>query len=502
MTNSPSGLQTLHDIDRAIAKARGAVNEVSVLPTRASDALAAVRRKQAEAYAQIAKDRLDLIEEGGGGTLGYVDRQAEKLLAAHAEEETRIAARIEDSLAAIESLETERRAAETQVLSAVTAYDKAAALAEAKILKDADYQAKIETVATLEATVARAEQKLTLAREDETEKGQPYRKDAFFAYLQNRDYGTKSAKGWFLTKALDHWVARICGYRQAAENYRRLTAIPVRLASHVENLEVQTLDAQTALQTLEHDMLREEGVTAAHEASLAAQDALEAIDAKTELAEKSHHDLRSEQTRITTGESGPYRDAIAVLSETLTRKDLPSLRRIAAQTQTRDDDAAIEDLRELEDTAEDLRGDQLEAKTLVKKYQKTLSELEAVRRRFKSKRFDAPSSVFDSGDLLGALLGQVVTGVLSGDDFWRQLQRAQKTVRRYSDTDFGGVDWTEGLRLPTSTGGSWGGGGGRAQRSRTSIPRSPRQSLPRSRPSRSRSSGGSSGGGFRTGGGF
>lgn len=504
MSKHPTGLQTLHDIDRAIGKARHAVSEVSGLPARASEALLSVQRKQAAAYTQIAKDRLDLLEDGGGGSLGAIDKQAEILLAAHADENALLSARVDESLAALEELEAERRAAEETVLSAVTAYDQAAALAEAKILDDPAYKAQLDVVESAEATAVRAEEKWITAQDDVTEKGQPYRRDPFFTYLQNRRYGTKNAKGWMLTKILDHWVARLCNYRQSAENYRRLHAIPKRLESHVKRLNVQVLEAQTALQSLEHDILYKDGVTALLEASMAAQVRLDQIDSNIETAEQDCEALRARHMQLITGESGPYQKALALLSKALSRKSLPSLNRIAAQTQTRDDDLAIESLRELEETAEDLKDDRVEAKQLVKSYQRRLKELETVRRRFKKNRYDAPSSVFENGGMLGALLGQVLVGALAGDDFWRQLERAQRTVRRYSDEDFGGGDWTGGLRLPrsTSTGGSWGG----TSRRRTSIPRRPRQTLPRvniprSRPRRS-SGAGRRPGGFRTGGGF
>ena len=166
--------------------------------------------------------------------------------------------------------------------------------------------------------------------------------------------------------------------------------------------------------------------------------------------------------------------------------------RLASQTQTREDDDAISDLRKLSREATDLADDQVSAREILKKHQKTLKELENVRQRFKSRRYDAPSSVFDREDILSVLLRQVVSGVLSGDDFWRQIQRAQRTARRYSDYDFGGGDWTEGLRLPRS---NRPGGWGTTTRRRTSIPRQPRQSLPRSTSNRRK-------GGFRTGGGF
>jgi hypothetical protein len=502
-----TGLKTLHEIDAAISRARKAVGEASEIPARISDALVDVQRKQAAAYEQIAADRLGLIEAGAGGELGYVDRQAEKLLAAHADQEAQLRKKVTASVSEIEQLESKRRTQEKAVQKTVDAYDKAAADAELKILKDPIYMTQLQAVESAEAILSRASEKLELAREDEAEKGAPYRNDVFFSYLQKRGFGTSHAKGWFLTKILDRWVASLCGYQQAAENYHRLTAIPVRLERHIERLDVKAENEQLKLQTLEDEILRRDGVTAKHEASLDAQKKLEEIDAKLETAEEAHQALRQEQTRLTSGDTGPHKDAVKMLSDALQRKDLPSLRRLAAQTRTRDDDKAIEDLRGLARSARDLKDDQGEAKVLLEKYQRTLKDLEKVRRRFKSRRYDAPSSIFEREDLIGALLGQVLRGMLSGDDLWRQIQRAQRTMRRYSDNDFGGIDWTEGLRLPrqsrrrsggifSGSGGGWGnvGRSTRPARRRTSIPRAPRKSLPRISKRRS--------GGFRTGGGF
>ncbi len=491
----PSGLQTLHDIDKAIAKARRAVTEASALPKRAANALAETERQRAAAYAQIAKDRIALIETGEGGELGYVDRQAEKLLKAHEDEEARLSETIEASLSLVTELEAKRRTQEGGVARAVDAYDKAVSAAEEKVLTDPAYKAAVKATEDLAAMAERAEEKLAVARQDEVTKGEPYLADPFFSYLQARGYGTNDAKGWFVTKLLDRWVAGICNYRQAAENYRRLTAIPVRLAAHVGHLEHKAALKDAALQQLEHDILRREGVNDLQDASITAQAALEAIDGELGAAERAYQTLREEHTALTSGQAGPYREAIALLSKTLTRQDVPSLRRLASQTQTRSDDKAIEDLRELSRTADHLRDDQSEAVRLVQKYQRTLTDLERVRRRFKKRRYDAPSSDFGKGTFLTALLGQVVAGALSGDDLWKQLERAQRTLKRYSDNDFGGIDWSEGFRLPQSSG----KGRKRSSSRRSSIPRAPRRSIPRA-PRRSSSR--KSGGGFRTGGGF
>lgn len=488
-----SGLQTLHEIDTAISKARKSVSKASEYPKRTADAMVDIRRKQTLAYDQIAKERLDLIDDGDGGDLGYVDRKAEKLLSAHSKEQAKAASRLDKAVAKIEKLEAERRAAEKDVQNAVDAYDKAAALAEKEILGDMAYMAALDRVEQAESTVIRAAEKLEMARQDETEKGTPYRNDPFFSYLQSRHYGTREAKGWFLTKWLDGRVASLIGYRKAAENYQRLRAIPQRLENHVKSLEDNVETTRDSLEKLEADMLESKGVTALHKASLKSQEKLDKIDEKIAGAEREYGEQRDLHHQYTTGEKGPYREAVEILSEALKRVKYRDLRRLAAQTTSRDDDHAIEDIIDMARAADELEDDQKEAKSLLRKYERTLKELEEIRRRFKSRRYDAPSSVFDN-DLLGALLIRVLAGALDGNSLWRQIERAQRTVRRYSDNDFGGIDWTEGLRLPRTSRSR------RSPRIRTSIPRMPRTRLPRM-PKIPRSSGGRSGG-FRTGGGF
>lgn len=538
-----AGIKILHELDKAITRARKAVGEATDLSAKASDAVAQIQRERAGALGQIADDRLDLIGDGRGGDLGYVDRQAEKLLKAHAAELSKMTAQTAKGEAKITKLEAERRKQEALAAKAVDAYDRQAAMAEAKLIIDPDYQAQLEQVAALESTVVRAEEKLELAQEDEAEKGKPYREDRHFSYLAERGYGTKNHKGWFLTHLLDGWIARRSGYRKAAENYRRLTAIPARLANHVEDLEVRVLKAQAALQKLEADWLTKQGVTARREASLAAQKKLDAIDAKINAAEAAHEALLADQAALIRGETGPYKEASALLADTFSRQTKTTLRRIAAQTQTPEDDAAVARLDALSEAEMDLTKDRREAEKLLSSYQRTLRDLSDVRQNFKGRRYDAPSSSFKRADAIRSVIKAVLSGRRTGKDLWKQITRNQRTNKRYSDSDFGGIDWNEGLRLPRNSGG-WGGnfplpmpaprrrrrnsgvrwedilggmgggnrggvfggtggwgGSGRSPRRRsriprTRIPRMPRTSLPKL------PRGGGGGGGFRTGGGF
>ena len=501
----PSGLKTLHQIDAAIVQARANVSEASKLPGRVSAALADINRKRAKAYGHIAKVRLEDLDDGDApGDLGYVDRQAVKLLAAHEEEEARIGARIDDSLAVIAKIEADRRMQEKKVAAAIDAYDKTAQACQKKLIANPDYIALLTAVDTAEATTVRARAKQELAERETEEKGAPYRADKYFQYLQNRRYGTKAAKGWFLTKMLDGWIARRGGYRDAAVNYQKLLDIPVRLAAHVERLEAAEESARLALAAAEETALTESGAAALKDASLSEQAKLDAIDSDLEGREAEHQELRSRQSAVSGGDSVSYRKALDLLVSTLERKDLPSLQRLAAQTISRDDDQAVQNLAALADNARDLQKDQAKAQTLLKKYQKSLAEMEKLRRRFKSKRYDAPSSDFPGNGLIAALLGQAIAGLLDGDDIWEQIKRAQRTVRRRTDGDFGGVDWGEAMRLPRTSGGwgrssgGWGGGG----RPRRSSRRSPQIRIPRTRMPKIKFPSGGGGGGFRTGGGF
>ncbi len=531
-----TGLSILHQLDSVISKARARASEAADLSTRAGDALLDLQRKQASAFEQIARGRLQGLDDGETeGDLGYADRQAAKLLEAHDLALKRAQTDVTKSQKTIETLENDRRTQEALTAKAIDAYDKAAAKAEADLLKDAAYNRQLDEVERLESTVSRAEEKLAMAQADEKTKGEPYRQDPFFSYLQKRGYGTGDAKGWFLTKWLDGGVARLAGYRQAAENYRRLTAIPVRLHNHVKALQGDVMGAQNTLQKFEADWLVSQGVSAKHEASLKAQKSLDATDAKIAASENSHDALISAHAALAAGDTGPYKDAIALLSDVLSRQNISKLRRLASQTRTREDDAAVEALRELSGAQDDLTADQREAKNLLVKYQKTLSALQSVRQNFKARRFDAPSSSFKRADLITALMTQVLAGERAAKDLWTQISRNQRTNKRYSDTDFGGVDWTEGLRLPRQTrgygrrnsgvdigdvfgvlegiartSGGWSGSGrsggwgsSTPTRRRTSIPRRPRQSLPKVRlPKSGGFGGGRRRGGFKTGGGF
>ena len=416
------GIDILHALDRQIAKSRAEVKKASQLPERAAGALLDLRRRQTEAYEQIASDRLDLIFEGGdGGELGYADRQARRLLDTHESSETEAEGKLDAITGELEALEAKRRAAEKDVSRAVTAYDKAVANAELELLEEPSYRAKVAEIEALRSQIERAGAKLEVARADREEKGAAYEADPLFRYLRDRNYGTKAAKGGFLTKFLDGLVARHIGYRRAGNTYRRLLEIPERL---------------------------------------------EDIDAEIARTEDAHEAARTLVAALQSGEAGPKREAIKLLTKVLTTQSRTELRHLAAQTPTLDDDRAVEELRDLAKLEASLEEDHREAVAIARRYETSLHELEHVRRRFKSRRFESPNSAFKRADLLLSLIRETSSGAETGKGLWKQIVRHQRTVQRYSDPGFGGVVWDDALGLPRSPR----YGGGRMPRRRVGGP--------------------------------
>ena len=183
-----------------------------------------------------------------------------------------------------------------------------------------------------EAVVDRAERKRELAAEDEAEKGAPYRNDKLFWYLWERQYGTKDYRGGSIARMLDGWVARLCDYRDAALNYKRLTEIPIRLAGHVANLEDKAESERAALEALEEKALKREGADELREASISGQSRLDELDARITATEEAHMAALDAQAETAGASDGAYQKALQVLTETLQDEDFSDLRWLASQT--------------------------------------------------------------------------------------------------------------------------------------------------------------------------
>lgn len=491
-----SGRETLHRIDAAIAEARRLTAEAGNAAAETSRTAAALDARELDTFRALAALRIDLLKSDAiEASLGSTDVRARDLLSQQ-DAHVAAAARARDEAAAkVERLESDRRAAEEAHDEAARRHDEASVETRRRIEKDPVYVGLADALENADSVAKRAEQKLEIAREDRTKKGAAYEADPLFVYLKNRRYGTRDYRAFPLFAMGDAWVAGLIKYREARLNYDRLLEIPDRLGEHLEAVKQLAAVKAAEIEAFERAALERDGVNALRDAAAAAAKRIEVIDAAIDAAETTQKAAAAAYTEAAAGASGPAGEARRLLAEALGQRSIPDLKVLAAETATRDDDRLVDELVRLRRERMEYEEAKRTNATAAQRRARSAEQLEDLRRRFKQARYDSPYSEFPGGNIIGAILGEVIAEALDLDDAWKKIARSQRTRRRDWDDDFGGADWRGGLGYPK--GGNWGetisgrpGSPLGRPPSAPHIPRAPRM------PS------GSGGGGFKTGGGF
>jgi len=500
-----SGRDALHQIDASIADARARLMKASDAAASDTHTLAEIDQREIAVFHALAEVRLIHLREDGanGGGLGQIDRKAAGLIAEHERAVADMAAAREAASDELERLETARRNAETDVEAAMARHEEAAAATRARLEKDDLWLASARDVENLGAIAARAEQKLAVAREDRAKKGAAYEADPLFQYLRERRFATRDYKAFPLFAMLDNWVASLIGYRDHRMNYERLLEIPERISEHVDRLKSEMDAAREMLERMEREGLERDGAGKLRDAVRAARELVETLDKQIEIAEKHRRELADRHAAAAAGKAGPLADARALVANALADISVPDLKLLAAETASPEDDRLIDALVRTRRERMEFEEARRNAVSSLDQLGRRLTDLEDVRRRFKSARFDSPYSEFSGRDVLALLVAEFLGGALSRDDLWRRIERGHRTRRRDWDNDLGGDEWRGRFGLPDNWGGrngDWSGGtwGGDLPRSGPQKPRAPRPP----RIPRLPSGGGRRGGGFKTGGGF
>lgn len=493
-----SGRDALHRIDEAIAEARRLTAEASGAAAETSRTAAALDARELDTFRALAALRIDLLKSDAvESSLGPADRRARELIAGQ-EEHIAAAQNARDTAAAkLEALERDRRAAEDSHDIAVRRHDEAAAQTRQRIEKDAAYQQLADALENADAVTKRAEQKLELAREDRTKKGAAYEADPLFIYLKRRAYGTRDYRAFPLFAIGDAWIAGLINYRDARLNYDRLLEIPERLSEHLDGVKQLAARKAQEIEAFERAALERDGVNALRDAAAAAAKHIDDIDAAIAAAEADHKTCAAAFADAASGASGPAGEARDLLVDALGKRPIPDLKVLAAETATREDDRLVDELIRLRRERLEYEESKRTSARAAQRRARSADQLEDLRRRFKQARYDSPYSEFPGGNIIGAILGEVIAEALDLDDAWGRIARSQRTRRRDWDDDFGGADWRGGLGYPR--GGNWPGGDWGGSRPGSPLGRPP--SVPHI-PRPPRLPGGFGGGGFKTGGGF
>ncbi len=504
MSKRVTGREALRYIDQMTRDVRSVTAQLSEQVAASTRELAGHRRQEAEILQQLARYRLSSLNEHETvGSLGAIDKKAAALLESHENLYAQQVQVVEELANELSTLEDQREQHAGVTDEAQGKFDQAVAQTQTRLIASKAYQAQLSDAEQAIDIAEQAERKVELAQTDRKEKGIPYEQDQLFSYLWARKFGTPDYSRRGLSKMLDNWVARLCGYDKARRNYYMLLEIPKRLAEHHQQV-VATAEASTVtLRQMEENALNDDGVVKLRIAAQEAEQVLIKLDTQIATTEQRHLDGVAEQGEIARGENRYYRDALNMLVNALRQRSLHELRLLSLETPLPEDDILIDDLREHELARDGLAAHLREEQGLVTKQHRSLKEVEELRRQFKLSRYDSIYSEFKNWDRLAILLQEMLRGGTRRESIWKHLQRAHRMRRREADFDFGGLVWSSGRGLPDPfrngpIGGSWGGGnwGGGSRRGsrRRSRPRPPR--FPSSRGGRR------GGGGFKTGGGF
>ncbi|MEM8770395.1 MAG: hypothetical protein AAGD92_01985 [Pseudomonadota bacterium] len=495
-----SGRDILHRIDGAIAKARASYGDANGAAAERASRMAVIERAEADAYSRIASIRIDHLKTDElTRSLGRIDEQALKLIETHEDHIDALAVQLVEARGVIERLEGERRKGEEALEKALADHDRAVGKTNERLEKDEEYQRRAQALEQANAVAERAEAKLELARNDREEKGAPYEADPLFSYLWKRKFGTKEYKAFFLFAALDRWVAGLIKYRDARLNYARLLELPDRLEEHADRVEAAAEEIEVSIEAYEREALERDGVGKLRDKAKTARGELEKTDAAIADAEAHHQKIAAEHAAAASGRSGPLHDARGLMSKALADRSIPDLKVLAAETLTLEDDRLVDELIRLRREKMEIEESARSVAQNLGEQEGILRELETLRRKFKSARYDSPYSEFPDRSVIGVVLSELLRGAMREDEAWRRVRKAQRRRKRDWSDDFGGPEWRDGFGLPKNNR-TWGNRSSGAPKVRfPRAPRAPRRPRaprpPRIRTPRSR-------GGFKTGGGF
>ena len=495
-----SGRDTLNELNSTLKTARRELERLDRELQASSITVASNQQQQTQALKRMAATRLDAMRQGQViDRLDSADHKVRETLEQRQDAIVTLNEQTAQARAALQALEERRDTLHDEVDSAAQQLAEQEAEVQSMLETDARFQAQLDATQKADAIAVSAAEKAEIVAEDRREKGVPYENDSLFMYLWNRGYGTSEYRANPLARLLDAWVARLCKYHDARPNYWMLREIPQRLQEHANSKRNDAEQEIEKLQAIEEEAARAGGVQETRSALENAEQLQDEIDEQIASAEASLRELEVQQSRFAAGDDRYLAECLSLFAETLERRDVSDLTRLARATMTTEDDAIVDDIRALRRDDAALRDELDNNRSRHREHLKRVQELEQVRQRFKKNRYDDLRSEFDKGEVITSMIREVLGGAIRGGALWnvlRQYQRYRDVGGAWPDFGSGGIA-RPGRRTPARRPSTWHWPGRNQSNSRGGfkLPRAPRApSAPRNKRSRSR-------GGFRTGGG-
>jgi hypothetical protein len=443
-----SGRDALHRLDTLTSGARLEFDSAAKAADGHSRRRADLARMKSEFYRELAAMRLDVIKAGDVAKLNEAERQATKLLADHEVFIANIGGEVEKAASALAEVEARRRAGEAEADAALETYEKLTEETEKEVQADPAYIALKDGFENAKSVTARSVQKLELAKGDRETKSKPYEADPLFKYLWDRKFRTTEYRGGGMTRALDNWVAKLCGYDNAYMNYARLTELPDRIAEHLARMRLEEIEAEAAIERFEAQRLEEKGAGKLAAALDAAKDRLKMLDGELDAAEARHGDLRMQQEKAASGDAGPQEQARRVIEAGFAKASFPDLKVLAAETTTLDDDRIVDALIKLRTEELQMEVNWRNVEALPARRRVSTDTLEQVRRRFKESGLDSPYVMLLRGAFEAAVEAYGRGPKPDGDMLWRAITATVQQAPQQDDSYFGGRRRGRSVGLP------------------------------------------------------
>ncbi|MCA8941038.1 MAG: hypothetical protein KDB80_00645, partial [Planctomycetes bacterium] len=287
---------------------------------------ARLRAAETRVIARLAKVRLDeLAGKRVANDLDAADREALNHLDRHAESLQELVEEVRRTSARQADLETEHAAL-------VAARDKAHAEHEVvleqvmgRLGEDDEYVEQAASVEQATDVAAHAAEKAQLAEADRDAKRKPYEADKLFRYLWRRRYRFPEYEALAPIRALDGWVAELCGYDRAHRDFGMLLEIPRRLREHALDLATRAEVEARELERLEQAALAAAGVDRLAENVRRAQEGVDRIVATIEDVEHRRAELEQERITFAKGADRHTQRALTALAEQFERDSIREL---------------------------------------------------------------------------------------------------------------------------------------------------------------------------------
>ena len=457
-----SGRDNLQLINQHLQQAQTAQEEAGKRLSELQRQLNALRQETGERYRELARLRLDhlqisqlvsRLDESDQAIL----KQLEKLKKARQD----LQEQIKTSISRKQQLEEQRKELADQRDEAGEAVQRQVETTRTRLTETDAYRQQQERAQQAAAVAKRSDEKASQTEKDQLEKGKPYEADSLFMYLWKRRYLTPDYQAGWLSRRLDNWVAKHIDFQRNRATYHMLQELPRRLRVHA-TLAQQTaqLEAQ-ALQTMERQAAEADGLANLQIRAQDAEKQLKHHDAQIEAEEMRYRQLLQQQTGFNEGSDPLSKQVIELQMAALQREEFSELLRKAHATPRPEDDVIVAQLQQIQQQQSRIGAEIQSINQFLQQQHRNMAELEELRRRYRQNGYDASNSSFPGDFALGALLGQLLGGLMNSDTVWQELGRHHQGSQPSGDWGgFGGGFGDSGGDAGSFGGGEFRTGGG------------------------------------------